>query len=55
MYNWDGDEEAIKFILDYWGEGVARGTMLLSRELPNWPMLQVRISEFGKMAYILFL
>ena len=25
MYNWDGDEEAIKLILDYWGEDVARG------------------------------
>lgn len=25
MYNWDGDEEAIKLVLDYWGEDVARG------------------------------
>ena len=25
MYNWDGDEEAIKLILDYWGEDVAQG------------------------------
>lgn len=25
MYNWDGDEEAIKLILNYWGEDTARG------------------------------
>ena len=24
MYNWDGDEEAIKIIMQYWGEDVAR-------------------------------